>query len=59
MHLLWAMMQQQSEENEVQEADDFEGEEEHFEVVDHQEKESKTYLTSWLATYCNSSKDIQ
>ena len=53
------MMQQQSEENEVQEADDFDGEEEHFEVVDHQEKESKTYLTSWLATYCNSSKDIQ
>ena len=41
----------ESEENEAQEADDFEREEEDFEVVDQQEEGEQNLFDSFLATY--------
>lgn len=49
----------ESEENEAQEANNFEREEEDFEVVDQQEEGEQNLFDSFLATYCNSSKDVQ
>ena len=49
----------ESEENEAQEANNFEREEEDFDGVDQQEEGEQNLFDSFLATYCNSSKDVQ